>query len=66
VLGEEAKGKSTTKEVFCREWKGTSGVDDLSSKLETRFFMVSCLSSNMVFGVGWYVDSGGSKQTYDL
>jgi hypothetical protein len=36
-------------------------VDELSSKLEIHFFMVLCLSSNFVFGVVWYVDSGASK-----
>jgi hypothetical protein len=36
-------------------------VDELSSKLETHFSMVSCLSSNTMFGVVWYVDSGASK-----
>ena len=36
-------------------------MDELSSKLETHFSMVSCLSSNTMSRVGWYVDSGASK-----
>jgi hypothetical protein len=37
-------------------------VNDLSSKLETSFFMVSFLSPNNIYSVGFYVDSGASQQ----
>jgi hypothetical protein len=38
-----------------------SKVDELASKLETTFSMVSCLSTNTISGVGWYVDNGASR-----
>jgi hypothetical protein len=35
-------------------------------KFETTFSMVSCLSSNIMSSVGWYVDSGALRHmTYD-
>ncbi|KAH9293147.1 hypothetical protein KI387_041654, partial [Taxus chinensis] len=37
------------------------GVDKLIARLDTTFAMVSCLSTNTVLGVGWYVDSGASR-----
>jgi hypothetical protein len=41
-------------------------VDDLTTKLDTHFSMVSSLSTYTVSGVGWYVDSGASRHmTYD-
>jgi hypothetical protein len=54
-----------------RRRKGSSNsakpVDELASKLETSFSMVSCLSTNTISGVGWYVDSGASKHmTFNL
>lgn len=36
-------------------------MDELSSKLETHFSMVSSLSSNTIFVVEWNVGNGASK-----
>jgi len=36
-------------------------VDELALKLEIAFSMVSRLSTNTTFGVGWYVDSEASR-----
>ena len=36
-------------------------MDKLASKFETIFSMVSCLSSNTMSVVGWYVDSEASR-----
>jgi hypothetical protein len=42
------------------------GVEEDSSKFEVAFSMVSCFFSNIMFSVGWYVDSGASRHmTYD-
>ena len=41
-------------------------MDDLTTKLETHFSMVSSVSIYTVLGVGWYADSGASRHmTYD-
>jgi hypothetical protein len=43
-----------------------AGVEEINSQFETTFSMASCLSSNIVSSVGWYVDSGASRHmTYD-
>ena len=36
-------------------------MDGISSKLVTYFSMISSLSSNTMYGVRWYMDSGASK-----
>jgi hypothetical protein len=38
-----------------------AGVEEMTSQFETAFSMASCLSSNIVSSVGWYVDSGASR-----
>jgi hypothetical protein len=54
--------RASNKEAVCKECRSFKfGVDELASKLETTFSMVSCLSTNTISGVGWYVDSGASK-----
>ena len=41
-------------------------MDDLTTKLETHFSMVSSVSIYTVLGVGWYADSGDSRHmTYE-
>lgn len=41
-------------------------MDDLTTKLETHFSMVSSVSIYTVLGVGWYADSGASRHmTYE-
>jgi hypothetical protein len=37
------------------------GVIMFIARLGTTFSMVSCLSTNIVPGVGWYVDDGASR-----
>jgi hypothetical protein len=65
-LEKKKKGKAKQQKIGCRECKYYSRVDELASQLETTFSMVSCLSSNTVSSVGWYVDSGASRHmTYD-
>jgi hypothetical protein len=42
------------------------GVEDMNSQFDIVFSMTSCLSSNTMSSVGWYVDSGAlSHMTYD-
>jgi hypothetical protein len=36
----------------------TIGVEEDPSQIDTVFSMTSCLSSNTMYSVGWYVDSG--------
>jgi hypothetical protein len=63
---EKKKGKAKKQRKDCRECRDCIGLDELESKLETAFSMVSCLSTNTVSSVGWYVDSGASRHmTYD-
>jgi hypothetical protein len=38
-----------------------SGVEDMTSQFEIVFSMNYCLSYNIVFSVGWYVDSGALR-----
>jgi hypothetical protein len=38
-----------------------SGVDELTNRVDTRFSMVSRLSTNIISHVGWYVDNGASR-----
>jgi hypothetical protein len=60
------RGREGTVEIVARSAGTIAGVDELSSQLETTFSMVSCLSSNIVSSVGWYVDNGASRHmTYD-
>jgi hypothetical protein len=41
-------------------------VDDLTTKLETHFSMVSSVSIYTVLGIGWYADNGYSRHmTYE-
>lgn len=37
-------------------------MDKLTVRLDTTFTMVSCLSTNTVSGVEWYVGNGSSRQ----
>lgn len=36
-------------------------MDGLTSKLEVTFWMVLCLSTSIIFSVGWYVDIRASE-----
>jgi hypothetical protein len=42
-----------------------AGVEEMNSQFETAFSMTSCLSSNIVSSVGWYVDKWSFK-THDI
>jgi hypothetical protein len=62
---EEREGQEQQKQI-AGSAETVVGLDELESKLETTFSMVSCLSTNTVSSVGWYVDSGASRHmTYD-
>lgn len=37
---------------------GVNKVDELSLRIDINLPMVSCLSSNIILCVGWYMDSG--------
>jgi hypothetical protein len=42
------------------------GVKEINSLFETTFFMTSCLNSNNVYSLIWYVGSGALRHmTYD-
>ena len=56
--GKKGKGKQQQKNHFPGSAEASTGGDELSSKLETHFSMVSCLSSNTMSGVRRYVDNG--------
>jgi len=43
-----------------RSAEASAREDELASKLETVFSMVSCLSINTISTVGWYVHNGAS------
>jgi len=48
-------------EEICRECRFLNKLDELASKLEIVFFMVSCVSINITFGVCGYVDNRVSQ-----
>ena len=57
---EKNKAKQQRKQ-FARSAEALGGVDELAPKLKTTLSMVSCLSTNTVSGVGWYVNNGASR-----
>lgn len=46
---------------FAGSVETSTGADELASRLKTTFSMVSFLSTYIVFGFTWYVDSGASR-----
>jgi hypothetical protein len=54
---EQKKVKQQQKQ-FVGSTKASAGVDELASTLEISLSMVSCLSTNTISGVGWYVNNG--------
>jgi hypothetical protein len=48
----EKKGKGKQQFFFVANEEASTRVDEISSKLKAHFSMVSCLSSNIMFGVG--------------
>jgi hypothetical protein len=58
---KKGEGKQQQQKQFVRSAKASARVDELTSKLDATFSMVSRLSSNIVSSVGWYVENGASK-----
>jgi hypothetical protein len=55
------KGKGKKHKQFVGIAKALVEVKYLSSKIEIDFFMVICLSTNIVSGAGWYVNNEESR-----
>ena len=65
---KKGKGKQQLQKQFAGSAEASAGVDELSSKLETHFSMVSCMSSNTVLKVllSTIVCGQWSLRTYEL
>ena len=57
----QKKRANQQQKQFVRSVEASAKGDELSSKLKTTFSMVLRLSTNTIYGVGWYVDNGASK-----
>ena len=43
------------------------GVEEINSQFKTSFSMTSCLNSNIMSSIGWYVGNGALRQmTYEM
>ena len=63
---KKEKGKQHQNKFLGRV-KALVGLDELVSKLKIAFSMVSYLSTNAIFNVGWYLDNGASRHmTFDM
>lgn len=60
-ITEKRKGRGTQQQKqFARSGDTSVRVNELAFNLETSFSVVSWISRNTIFGVGWYVDNGFS------
>jgi hypothetical protein len=59
ILKKKGKAKQVANGTF-------AGVDEDSFQFETTFSLIFCLSFNIIYNVGWYVNIGESRHmTYD-
>jgi hypothetical protein len=57
---KKGKGKQQQQKQFARSVEA-SRVDKSTTKLDTTFAMVSCLSTNTLSGILWYVECGALR-----